>query len=256
MKVLSRQAIHNLVNRFRLTGLLIDKKQKHNHRVLTEENFDNIGARLEHTPRKSLKRLPQGTGVSKSRRATQLLKLRPYKSTVIHVLQPRDPASRVRFCSWFLQFIVEGEIDRQLTFFSDEAWFHLQGYNETVNCEKYVHVILGQSFPELTEDERLNGWFQQDSAAAHTARVSMQALSDVSRKRIIISDIWAASSPDLDPRDFFFCGCLKDRVHSSNPRTEEPKENISREIANILAEQLERVNQYLLRRCDECLRVE
>jgi hypothetical protein len=44
--------------------------------VLTEEKLDDIWARLEHTPRKSLKRLAQETGVSKSnaRMATQLLK--------------------------------------------------------------------------------------------------------------------------------------------------------------------------------------
>jgi hypothetical protein len=57
------------------------KKQKHKRRVLTEEKLDHIGARLEHTPRKSLGRLAQETGVSNSsaRTATQLLKLRPYK---------------------------------------------------------------------------------------------------------------------------------------------------------------------------------
>jgi hypothetical protein len=45
-------------------------------RVLTEEKLDDTGARLEHTPRKLLKRLAQETGVSKSsaRTATQLLK--------------------------------------------------------------------------------------------------------------------------------------------------------------------------------------
>jgi hypothetical protein len=97
------------------------------------------GARLEHTPRKSLKRLAQETGVSKfsARTATQLLKLRPYKTTIIiiiiHALQPRDPASRVNFCNWFLQSVVEGEIDPQLTFFFDETWFHLQGYISTQN---------------------------------------------------------------------------------------------------------------------------
>jgi hypothetical protein len=44
--------------------------------VLTEEKADDIGARLEYTPRKSLKHLAQETGVSKSgvRTATQLLK--------------------------------------------------------------------------------------------------------------------------------------------------------------------------------------
>jgi hypothetical protein len=43
---------------------LIDQKQKHKHRVLTEETL-NIIARLEHTPKKSLKRLAQETGMSK-----------------------------------------------------------------------------------------------------------------------------------------------------------------------------------------------
>jgi hypothetical protein len=109
------------------TGLFINKKQKFKRQVLTEEKLDDKGARLEHTPRKSLKYLAQKTGVSKSsvRTATQLLNLRPYKTTVINALQPRDPASRVHFCSWILQSAVEGEIEPQLTFFSDVAWFHL-----------------------------------------------------------------------------------------------------------------------------------
>jgi hypothetical protein len=79
------------------------------------------------------KRLAQETGVAKSsaRRTTQLLKLRPYKTTVIHGLQPRDCASTVHFCSRFLQSVVEGGIGPQFAFFSDEAWFHLQGYINT-----------------------------------------------------------------------------------------------------------------------------
>jgi hypothetical protein len=87
-RVTSRQTIHNLENKLRATGFLIDKKQKHKRRVLIEENLDDIGARHEHAPRKSLKHLAQVTGVSKSsaRKATLLLKLRPYKATVIHTL--------------------------------------------------------------------------------------------------------------------------------------------------------------------------
>jgi hypothetical protein len=74
------------VNKHRSTGVLIDKKQKHKHQVLTEEKLDDIGARLERTPGKLLKRLAQATGVSKpsARMETQLLKLRPYKTTEIH----------------------------------------------------------------------------------------------------------------------------------------------------------------------------
>jgi hypothetical protein len=95
-------------------------------RGLAEEELYGIGARLEHTHSISLERLAQETGVSKSsaRKTTQLLKLRPCKTIVIHALLPRDPASRVDFCSWFLQSVVEGKIDLQLTFFSDEIWFH------------------------------------------------------------------------------------------------------------------------------------
>jgi hypothetical protein len=46
----------------------------------------------------------------------------------MYALHPRDPASSVHFCSWFLQSVIEGEIDPQLKLFSDEAWFHFQGY--------------------------------------------------------------------------------------------------------------------------------
>jgi hypothetical protein len=61
-------------------------KRKYKRRVLTEDKLDDTGARLEHATRKSLKRLAQETGVLKSsaRRATELLKHRPYKTTVIH----------------------------------------------------------------------------------------------------------------------------------------------------------------------------
>jgi hypothetical protein len=50
---------------------------------------------------------------------------------------------------------------------------------------------------------------------------------------------------------------LKDKVYNNKPQTEEElKENICREIANIPAEQLQRVYQNFFRRCEECLHVE
>jgi hypothetical protein len=62
-RVPSRQTIHYLVNKLRTMRLLIDKKQKHKCRVCTEKLHD-IGARLEHTPRKSLKCLGQDGSVN------------------------------------------------------------------------------------------------------------------------------------------------------------------------------------------------
>ncbi|PNF26684.1 hypothetical protein B7P43_G03384, partial [Cryptotermes secundus] len=59
--------------------------------------------------------------------------------------------------------------------------------------------------------------FHQDSAIAHTAHISMQALSDISRNRNISSSIWPAHSPVLNPCNFFFWRYLKDKVYNSNP---------------------------------------
>jgi hypothetical protein len=69
-------------------------------------------------------------------------------------------------------------------------------FSETINCERYVQVVLGQFFSELREEERLYGWFQEDSATVHTARMSMQALSNVFGDRIISSDIWPVCSSE------------------------------------------------------------
>jgi hypothetical protein len=81
----------------------------------------------------------------------------------------------------------------------------------------------------------------------------MLTLSDVFRDRIISSGIWTAHSPKLNPCDFFFWGCLKDKLYNRNPQTEELKENVHRRIANISTEQLQRVNQNLFCWCEECL---
>jgi hypothetical protein len=42
-----------------------------------------------------------------------------------------------------------------------------------IKCGRYVQVILGKTFPELTEEEIHYTWLQQDSVTAHTARMSM-----------------------------------------------------------------------------------
>jgi hypothetical protein len=71
--------------------------------VLTEEKLDDIEARLEHTPRKSLQCLAQEIEVSKSsaRTATQLLKLGAYETTVIQALQPAVELSGFVFAVGF-----------------------------------------------------------------------------------------------------------------------------------------------------------
>jgi hypothetical protein len=93
-----------------------------------------------------------------------------------------------------------------------DLWF----FNKTINCKKYKQVIPRQFFQELIE-ERLYGWFQQDSGTAHIAHMCIQALSNVFGDRNISSGIWPSHSPDLNPSDFFFCGSLKAKVYNSKP---------------------------------------
>jgi hypothetical protein len=71
---------------------------------------------------------------------------------------------------------------------------------------------------------------------------------------IVSSRIWPVCSSDLTLEIFIFCGCSKDKIYNSNPRMEDLKENICREIANIAAASRENLN--IFRRCEESIRVE
>ncbi|PSN43843.1 hypothetical protein C0J52_11885 [Blattella germanica] len=139
----------------------------------------------------------------------------------MHKLWPRDDEKRLQFCNWILQSIV----DPHLIIFSNEARFHLRGhvasqnnrywstenphlihdvplhdekngvlcavtakriigpifFQDTINAQRYRALTL----VPLSDDEKLNGYFQQDSATAHTANESINKINDVFRERII-----------------------------------------------------------------------
>jgi hypothetical protein len=98
-----------------------------------------------------------------------------------------------------------------------------------------MQAILGQFCPQLTEEERLCGWFQQDSATAHTAH---SRLFPVSSGTELSAVVLGSTFIRCNPCGFFFWGCLKDKVYNSNSGTEELTGNIYREMANIPAEPL------------------
>jgi DNA-binding MurR/RpiR family transcriptional regulator len=86
--------------------------------VLTKETPDEIEARLEHSPHKSLARLAQQAQVSKitACRATKNLHLLPYKITQVQVSEECDYRRRTHFCNWFLQAVHDSVLDPKLTF--------------------------------------------------------------------------------------------------------------------------------------------
>jgi hypothetical protein len=84
---------------------------------------------------------------------------------------------------------------------------------DTRNSETYINLTWNRVFSELTEEERLYGYFQQDSANEHTAGNSMAAISDVFGDTVISEGVWSVSSPDITPYDFYFRGNLKDKLY-------------------------------------------
>ena len=75
-----RDTVRHLVLKLRETASLNFKTPKQKRRILTEAKLDEIGAALERSPNKPLRRVSQEVGVSKSsaHTATKLLKLKPY----------------------------------------------------------------------------------------------------------------------------------------------------------------------------------
>ena len=141
-------------------------------------------------------------------------------------------------------------------FFEDE-----RGQTVTVNAERYVAILQDFFIPYLEENEWdiPHVWFQQDGATAHTARVSMNVISETFAGRVISrnGDIpWPPRSPDLSPCDFFLWGYLKSKVYLGKPRTiPELKEAIQREIAAIPDTMLENVMKNFNDCLQECINV-
>jgi hypothetical protein len=70
-------------------------------------------------------------------------------------------------------------------------------YDNTVNAAMYKNNILSPFSAQSTEEERLYGIFQQDSAKVHTAYASLEAPWKVLSDRIISHGLWPLQSPYL-----------------------------------------------------------
>lgn len=68
----------------------------------------------------------------------KIIKTAVCKTSVVNALKELSPVMRINFCNWLLKSIHVGEVEQQLAFFSDEAWFPLYG---EVNSKKNRHRI-------------------------------------------------------------------------------------------------------------------
>lgn len=124
---------------FRETGSVTHKKGAGRPSIRTEELIIDVRNRMEQDPTKSLRHLSQEIGVSYETCRTVLkknLNMHPYKMQTYQALLPTDHARRLAYCQWFVNNLMNNDL-LNLTFFSDEAWFHLSGYVNSQNMRMW-----------------------------------------------------------------------------------------------------------------------
>ncbi|GFV69991.1 uncharacterized protein TNCV_463301 [Trichonephila clavipes] len=97
-------------------------------------------------------------------------------------------------------------------------------------------------------------WFQQDGAACHTARATIDLLKDTFGDRLIsrFGPVnWPPRSCDLTPLDYFLWGYVKSLVYADKPQTlDHLEDNILRVIAYVRPQMLEKVIESWTSRLD------
>jgi hypothetical protein len=84
-----KSTIQRLVERFRETGSIGEKRRSGRLSVLSNDSLEDIRVRLLQSPRKSLRKLSQQTGMTYGsvQTATKRLKLHPYRVLLPHGLR-------------------------------------------------------------------------------------------------------------------------------------------------------------------------
>ena len=126
-----RISVYALIDKFRNTGSVLDYPRHGRPQVLDEVKLEQVSDMMLQSPKKSVRRLAQQTGLSigsAHKALTKKLNLYPYKITVTQQLKETDYEKRIQYCEW----VQAHPHVMDITFFSDEAWFTLDG---TVNSQ-------------------------------------------------------------------------------------------------------------------------
>jgi hypothetical protein len=118
----------------------------------------DISSSILRSPSKTLRKLAQEEDVgfvTAHKAVREELKLFPYKVTAVQELEPVDHEKRIRYCEWFTNFIQTKTIDiLDVTFFTDEAWFHLSVTltHKTHDCGRRRILMLCLKNPCMTRN--------------------------------------------------------------------------------------------------------
>ncbi|GFX87094.1 uncharacterized protein TNCV_2151481 [Trichonephila clavipes] len=129
-----------------------------------------------------------------------------------------------------------------------------EGYNVTVNADRYRAMITNFFIPELNNHDVQELWFQHDGATCLTARATIDLLKDTFGDRLIsrFGPVnWPPRSCDLTLLDYFLWGYVKSLVYADKPQTlDHLEDNIRRVIVDIQPQMLEKVIENWMSRLD------
>jgi hypothetical protein len=154
------QQIYKCVANFRIVGTVGRKAGSGAPKKRTPEIVADVAARMEQSPKKPLRRLAQKMDLSYGtchKILKQDFNLHPYKITIVHELLPRDFPARIRYCQWFLNHLNNNNT-LDLTFFSDESWFHLSGYGNKQNMRIWSSMNPHEFVQSPLHPQKIGVW--------------------------------------------------------------------------------------------------
>lgn len=137
-----RKTLHTCIRLFRQTGDVCVKKSGGRPKKRTNEVIENVREVMDAAPSTSIRVLSQQTDLSYGTCQTIIKKdlhLFPYRLQCFQQLLPIDRPRRVEYCEWFMNTI-NNDATLNITFYSDEAWFHLSGYVNSQNMRMWSAV--------------------------------------------------------------------------------------------------------------------
>lgn len=155
-----KSTIKRLYDKFQETGNLSDLPRSGRPSLLTEDRLTDIAAAIADSPQSSLRRLSNQSGLSfgSVRNALRANGMRPYKIRMVQNLLPSDPAARVQYCQWLMTMISPDQDELNDWFWSDEAWFHLDGYVNSQNSRMWATENLHHLHEERLHAQKLGVW--------------------------------------------------------------------------------------------------
>jgi len=156
----SKYCIWALSKKLETKGTLLDELTGGRPKM-SEETIQIVKDWLQASPKKSLRRISQESGLSRStcQRAAKKSKLHACRTSVLHELKEPDQVKRVAYCRWFQTHLKENPGILDYAWFSDEAWFHLSGYVNSQNSRIWASENPKAIHEEPLHSEKTGVWF-------------------------------------------------------------------------------------------------